>query len=695
MLIKGSLKCIVARKSISLLIKRNSTTKGTHMHKDRRESKMKLWWLLVLSTVSLCEANKPLCQFYNGTANSLEYYCTNYKRLVPENCVRNRTNIEPLQVHHLKIGGCDSSFTLDTIKQLKNIRSLDISYSGYRSLNWFNLKLDHLHSFNVSHNELLEFRWHFLKHMINIREIDLSHNKLGNIYKDNSTKAHKLIAIDLSFNYLRYIERDTFSDSMDLNVIDFSENLFRGIPPLHNNKQLKWIRLENNRIETFDYCMYLKMEHVSIAFPWLNVRTFGRGSTCEPEFIPPTPFRIVQSNQTEGVFVTFNQTHEIRLPSDKPNELQIFENLISFTAGHNSFDNLPLLLNNFGSSVHMLDLNGNSLNPLNCTVFQRFSNLTELSLSNTELSEFDFGQLTTRHLATLDISWNCLKLVKNVFVLQSIPLQKLDVSHNQLTNAPEIIHHIKAISIYDLDVSGNFVGQLNASTFYRFVMLRTLKLSNTNLTIAYGNPFVTMRNLRVLDISHNQLGNVNFTHLISTLSMLSAFDASDCNITNASDLFDYFGPNLQHLNLSGNSIETINSRTFEMLKNLKCLNLSRTNIVQFDFSALQYQNVLHVFDLSNNKLRRIEFAALPQQLDTLYLNGNNLVEVDNQCNHSLSLAIAQNRLTCIYLRQFLSNRKNLTFIDDPLHQKHALNCRSSIQGISDFLGSVYDTVKFW
>lgn len=86
-------------------------------------------------------------------------------------------------------------------------------------------------------------------------------------------------------------------------------------------------------------------------------------------------------------------------------------------------------------------------------------------------------------------------------------------------------------------------------------------------------------------------------------------------------------------------------------------------------------------------------------MEQIYLNENNLNTIENlnQTNHLRLnlLAVAQNQLSCQFLRGFLSNWRYTTFVGDPVQQKHGDACRSSKQGVKDFLSSFYDTIKFW
>lgn len=648
---------------------------------------MKHLVVAILFIVSLCRADNFWCQIFNEETKSLDLYCANFQKLAPKTCSNAKTCTDSCKVVELKVGGCDNNTASYAIRRYKDIRVLDVTYSGYQTLEWLDYKLEHLQLFNVTKNKITDFPWTLLKHIPEIIEMDLSYNSLRNIYRDGSVTAHKLVKIHLSHNYLRYIEYEAFKHFIRLEYIDLSGNFLRTIPSFGYNKMLKVLHLMNNNIQTFDFCFSAKMYNVTIHFSWMTVKTLVQGNSCRG-MVQIKPFDVVYDSRDEGVFVTSNGKREIHC-----NEFS-FHSLFNFTGGHSSLNNVSDLLHYFGSSLQIIDLSANAIQSLNDSIFDRFIYMTELSLSNNQLMAFDFSILKTRRLNKIDISSNVLRYLKHMPSLQMQPLIKFDVTDNQLKNTPELIQFLRT-TIQELALSGNWIGKLNATTFQRFIKLKTLKISNTSLFIDDFNPFDTLKGLRALDISHNNLTNVDFATLSMTLIRLNEFNASYCHITNASELIQFFGPILTNLDLSGNFFGTVNIRTFETLKSLEYLYLSNVNIIHFDVAAIQYQMCLQILDISYNRLHKVDLDLLPNNLKALYLQGNELSKVDNLRPSSMSLDIAKNQISCMFLRQFISNHKNIKFIGNPLDQKHSKNCRSSTQGITDFLDSLIQQIKFW
>lgn len=263
------------------------------------------------------------------------------------------------------------------------------------------------------------------------------------------------------------------------------------------------------------------------------------------------------------------------------------------------------------------------------------------------------------NLLSLDASESGLKF------LDSFDLQRMVTSSEQINS---------------LNLNGNHVGELIARTFERFANLEDLKLSNTNLTFDDLRPFEPLIKLNELDISRNNLENASFESTSMVFKKLQQFYASDCKIKNASNLFKLFGPQLSHLDLSGNVLEVIEANAFENIESLHILNLSRTNLLSFDFNFIAHQIELVTVDLTQNKLENIIMNSVPLHLQSLFLSGNNLMAIDNLTRivHLSYLSINQNQLQYEYLEDLLSRIRQkwprIRFIGNPRQQKHKQEC---------------------
>lgn len=648
--------------------------------------------LVVLLSISLCEANQFLCQLFDGKTNSFEKYCENYDGIVSEYCINVELNfVDSFRVQRLRIGGCNKDVVLNSVAKFQNLSHLDISHSNYETLNWLNLNLKHLKhlkQFNASHNEL-SYVWTLLTNTT-VTEVDLSYNKLFNIGVETFGKAEKLTKIHLSHNFLVHIAFDTFMQSHNLRYIDLRNNYFLEIPSIQHGKKLKVIHLENNPIERYNYCYLSVMRPASLYFTWEHVKHVWRSESCQGENIKPA--RIIMNSKYEGTKLTPDGTYEIHCNEHS------FHNLNNFTAGRNAFTNVADLLQQFGPLVMHLDLSENFIGKLDSNTFERFYRLITLSLSHTMLTDIDFSMLHPKYLMHLDISHNQLHYMNNVSLLENFhSLTIFNVSGNQLENVPDLIQYLSS-SIHRLDLSGNYIGALHSHLFERLPSLNVLNLRNTYLSISDFRPFKSLEQLNVLDISLNNLKGANFTQL-STINKLSHLNVAFCQIENVSSLAQHLGVALRMLDLSGNTVRRLNAQTFATLSNLESLNLRQTNMQTIDYGTFQHQKTLRQLDLSHNHLQEVNFALTSSYLVDLNLAENDLTTIQN-FNRTYfyllkSMDVSNNQLSCQYLRDFMAQWKGIRFINDPINQNHKKDCRSSAQGVKDFLDTVYDNIKFW
>ena len=123
---------------------------------------------------------------------------------------------------------------------------------------------------------------------------------------------------------------------------------------------------------------------------------------------------------------------------------EIFQNVQTFVAGPDGFENVAPIFNILDASVLKVDLSNNDIVELNSTTFERFTNLRELNLSNSGLKTLDFNLLNyQKFLQYFDVSNNHLKEVTKPVLLQYLKqLKYFNAAGNQIRNANEILDSI-------------------------------------------------------------------------------------------------------------------------------------------------------------------------------------------------------------------------------------------------------------
>lgn len=649
--------------------------------------------LLCQTNDLLCPLNYLLCQSFHQSAKFFEKYCHKYNGILPCNNNIETPAIDSCQVDRLKIGGCSGEVVWQTLYHFKNIRSLDVSNSAYQILDWLNASsfhLDYLQKFNASHNELTYLR-RLLVNASALIEIDVSFNKLRYIDSNSFGQHDKLLRIIVAHNELTFISVDAFKGVPHLKFIDLSDNYLGEVPDMPYSYLIRTIHLERNRIF---YLTCPQTNSAMVHLTWTSVYSFYGRDGCDG-----LQMEIISDSAYEGLS-TAEANYQMHFNAHS------FRKLYAFIAGRNAFSNVTHLLPFLTALITNLDLSGNYLGAVNKSTFERFDRLMIVSLSDTQLTQFDFQVLRNQNyrLKSLDLSNNGLKHIENVEQLAKFySLNTLNIAGNKLNNTLELMQSLRS-SIKTLDISDNHIrGRLNLTTFERMSSLETLKLRNTNLKVSNFSAIEILKHLREIDLSYNNFTHVNASDFsaFANLSQLIKLNIAYCQLRNVSHVIHALkSKHLKELDISGNHIKTLPKlTTFDSFSHLEYLNLSHTNLLSLNFNLLTNLTHLQVLDITYNKLYDGRFEQLPSSLKHVYLEGNELTNIDNINSEQFpwlkSLSISKNQFSCLTLRNFMSTRKKLYLIGKTLDQKHGKYCSCSVHGILDYLDAVYETVRFW
>lgn len=641
------------------------------------------WISILLLVIQMSSVNPnlryPLCDFSENDASEKthEIYC----KIRQQDCSSN-DGLNASEVTQLKIVGCDFRIVMDNLKIYKYVRGLDISYSGYESMNALEIMHDHVTTINASHNSVLNIPKWFFNNTPELSEIDFSYNVLWTIKGVCFGCASKLSKIHLSHNTILHMDESAFAELSQLEFVDLRSNKIMEIDFLIlNSTNLREVHLEENIIERLD-CSYfsLIMNRTSVYVSWKYVEVMNMNCLTGQ-------VQVMSNSSDESVLLAPDKRIEFHCRENS------FQNVRDFFAGKRT-TNVLEITQCLGESLSKMDISGSHLSQLNTNAFRKFTNLRTLSLSGSKLTEFDFGMLEhQRKLKSLDISYNNFHTMKNISLLESLFLREFTISGNHLNNTIEILQYLNP-SVRFLDVSDNNLSELKVTTFRKLNSLTQLNMRNVNLFSLDAKPFLKLEKLKHLDVSSNDLEHFDFTLISSILRNLLMFKAVGCRLKNISDVLSAFGmkPSLGELHLSENYLGDIPFNAFKLF-DLYRLNLSNTQLSQFAVTLWNQENLSYL-NISYNDLETIDFTHLPPGLYELNLEWNDLTQIDDLTSTNFpylrKLAIAQNRLSCAYLSRFLTHVKTnwtkLEFISDPLIQKHEQNCHfKNTEKVSAFI----------
>uniref|UniRef100_A0A0N4Z6F1 PPM-type phosphatase domain-containing protein n=1 Tax=Parastrongyloides trichosuri TaxID=131310 RepID=A0A0N4Z6F1_PARTI len=422
---------------------------------------------------------------------------------------------------------------------------------------------------NLSSN-CLRFFPMALCQMVSLIELDISGNQI-NIIPNGIRHLRNLKILNLSNNWLKMLPKN-FNEFFQLTHLDLSFNRFTSIPEsLYKMEYLESWLLNGNEINSINISKSLSIQSLQLRLNNLS----------QP--------------------ITFNST--------------TFQKLTKLDLRHAGFcreidvSNLSqlqiLYCNNLG--LKYLSVNG--------------TNIRQLYASNNHLEEIIIMPVPFKLIA-IDISYNCLEMLpewipeinslisikathNRIFTLpyrlfMNMPsLRFLNLQNNEITKLPELVENC---CIEILNISNNKITSLSKNLLKSSHKLTHLNASNNKLTsLPYANTFIDLNRIQILKLSRNKL-NESSIPVIMSLKKLRLLDISYNNFRFFNDSMLSQLSYLEEINISGNEISTI-PEEISLLESLTVLR-AHTNKLKV-IPKFSNTKLLKVLDLSNNLLNNI------------------------------------------------------------------------------------------
>ncbi|XP_042235320.1 toll-like receptor Tollo [Homarus americanus] len=355
---------------------------------------------------------------------------------------------------------------------------------------------------------------------------------------------------------------------------------------------------------------------------------------------------VFESEVTAGMFTVFPKLEDLQILGCKVTELppHVLAGLphlrrLTLRAHHQDWPGAALTVHPDAlvdlSRLEALDLAHNALWSLPPAVLCQLPSLTTLNLTHNRLHHLpDLGLGPHRMQGEeSDLPAGC-----------SLPLQHLDLSHNQVSEVPErafisardlrtlSVRHNRVAHLADwafgglnslvrLDFSHNRLVAVPRSALTDLRQLKELNLSNNSLSVLTPAAFSSLGQLQTLDLSHNQLtlGTSNVEPFNGLIRLVVLNLSYNLLVHLGSDTFkDLYS--LQKLHLEYNNLDHLSDATFAGLANLHTLDMSHNQLTTLSGRALQGLAVLTHLSLDHNKLETVHTAALDNCTSLHYLS---------------------------------------------------------------------------
>lgn len=238
---------------------------------------------------------------------------------------------------------------------------------------------------------------------------------------------------------------------------------------------------------------------------------------------------------------------------------------------------------------------------------QSSKSIDSVNLSNRELKILPNRLSTLLHLRSLYLDNNKLIFIPEIGSL--IQLEELSLENNELTLLPESFSNLR--SLKTLNLSKNNLKCLNGAMFKNFEQLVVLWLNECGL-MYLPNEIGCLNSLEKLGLKSNKLEEipVDFGRLVK-LRWLSLENNLLCDLP-----VDEFKKltELNHLNLSGNKLESVPEFLSGLKKSLNVVSLRNNRIRSFHDADVLELSYLTKIDLRDNPF----LAAIKENNVTFY-----------------------------------------------------------------------------
>jgi Leucine-rich repeat (LRR) protein len=367
--------------------------------------------------------------------------------------------------------------------------------------------------------------------------------------------------------------------------------------------------LESSEMQTF--LIFLLFVGTSFACIEHLARTnYGRyGSSSRNRIINAT---ITCTN------ISSSATIDYRFKNQLYEQFLIVTNSTLTTLGPNELANFSTIGKLFLREIHIKEIQPGA--------FAGLTTLKELYLDGNELTRVLKGVFNSlQKLEVLDLSSNKIYQIEEWALLGASSLVKLDLRDNNISEFDEDV--LDKLKLEYLDLSRNPLEKLSAKHLSN---LTTLNLQQTNLSHFEGLDLA----VEVLNLSRNRVSQLN----LSNFSRLVVLDLSSNNITRVgncqmcdsiSSLVLNQSESLQFLNISVNSIATIENDAFDNLTSLGILDLSQNNITSLNPASFKDLMYLKFLNLSHNSIKEFQYGTFDHltRLESLDISNNQLVDL--------------------------------------------------------------------
>ncbi|XP_053603949.1 protein artichoke-like [Plodia interpunctella] len=547
---------------------------------------------------------------------------------------------------------------------LAELKNIDLSHNRIKILNpnlfHNNKKIEYI---DLSHNHLHHIHGLF-SNLPSLGEVYLSHNNILDVPIDSFFNSYKISSIYLDKNSISNIHSESFSNLMNLTKLRLDFNYLHQVPHniFVNNRNIVKIRVDNNNFidisnNTLDSLGNLR----EIRLNNNKLRLISKH-----HFTNSLKLEEIYLNNNEITFIeagTFIKMSNLKLLNLQHNNLVDFNdvlpklrsNLLTLHLDYNNLSLLSAFMFLSQEKLNHLSLKYNNLKFITRNIFRNLSHITRLELNHNEFSiidDFSFQHLNlTRYL---NLQNNLIRNITNYTFFGLSELEDLDISCNRIYFVFDMAFD-SLKKLRSLNLSFNPLQILQKNIFQQGLPLSSLYLDNCEIQLIENDTFQGLNNLKILSIKNNSLRASDLLSInIPGLKHLYL----SFNILDYLPLKSFYQlPLLEFLYLEHCNIEHIIEGTFKNNKNLLRLNIAQNIISSIPIKLFDVHNSISEFNISNNFLDYVPYNTLHNftQIEVLDIADNLLPRIELSGLESLTklkyLILRKNEIKSITSRK--------------------------------------------
>ncbi|NP_001031762.1 toll-like receptor 3 precursor [Macaca mulatta] len=483
------------------------------------------------------------------------------------------------------------------------------------------VKQKNLITLDLSHNGLSSIKLGTQVQMENLQELLLSNNKIQALKSEELgiLANSSLKKLELSSNQIKEFSPGCFhaigrSLGLFLNNVQLGPRLTEKLCLELANTSVRNLSLSNSQLSTTSNTTFLGLKWTNLTMLDLshnNLNVVGNDSFA---WLPQLEYFFLEYNNIQHLLShSLHGLFNVRYLNLKR----------SFTKQSISLASLPKI-DDFSfrwlTCLEHLNMEDNDISGIKSNMFTGLINLKYLSLSNSftslqTLTNETFVSLAHSPLHILNLTKNKISKIESGAFSWLGHLEVLDLGLNEIGQELTGQEWSGLENIFEIYLSYNKYLQLTKNSFalvrsLQRLMLRRVALKNVDCS---PSPFQPLGNLTILDLSNNNIANIN-DDMLEGLEKLEILDLQHNNLARLWKHANpggpvYFLKGLSHLhilNLESNGFDEIPVEVFKDLSELKIIDLGLNNLNTLPASVFDNQVSLKSLNLQKNLITSVE-----------------------------------------------------------------------------------------